>query len=120
MIRYLELVRGRFHGVAQDELALVEWSAVAADATDYIYNARPLRGAMDGPRKYVIEELNDGQFAVKDWVAIDDGVATSYQFEKRSIADSSPASHVVLQLTPAARDEQLNRLLAYPEPVRDE
>jgi hypothetical protein len=120
LIQYLEVVRGRFHGVAPSEIALVEWTVVAADATDYTYSARPLRGWLDDGRKYVIDEVNDGQYAVKEWLVIDSGVATAYHFEKQSLGGDAKKSHVDLRLSPTIRDERLNRLLAYPEPVSEE
>lgn len=119
-IRYLEVVRGRFHGVAPTEIALVEWTVVAADTTDYTYTARPLRGAMDAARKYVIQEVNDGQYDTKEWLVIEGGVPTAYHFEKVRVADSVQTSHVDLRLSHATRDERLNRLLAYPEPLSEQ
>jgi len=117
-VQYIELVRGRFYGVPDNGLALVEWQAGAHDADEYTYQARPLRGHARDAREYVIDEVEDDLYRTREWFVVKDDIPTEYYLEKRSAnLESQAISSVHLKLAPVTRDARLRQKLPYPEPL---
>jgi hypothetical protein len=119
-IRYIELVRGKFHGVSDEELAIVQWIGVDAEAGPYTYNARPLRGHAQGDQ-YIIDEIVQSASEAREWFELENGRAIAYRFQKHSKGGAgNSAVSFALQLSPLVRDAALAERLPYPEPLLDE
>lgn len=112
-IQYIELVKGIFHGVPADQLALVIWLASEPSAENYTYNARRLRGRFVKPGEYVIEETSQG----KEWITENASVISEYGYVGfDSDARNTEIKRTHLTLQPVSRDDRINRRLEYPEP----
>jgi hypothetical protein len=112
-IQYIELVKGIFHGVLPDQIALVIWLASEPAAENYTYNARRLRGRFVKPGEYVIDETSRG----KEWITENANVICEYWyvgFDNDARKTEIKRTHLTLQ--PVSRDDRINRRLEYPEP----
>jgi hypothetical protein len=116
--RYIELVQGKFYGVAKDQLALVDWMALDAAAGPYTYEARPLRGHYRHPNQYVVEVVHDEQYDAQEWLVLDDDLPLEYLFRRTpSAAAAGDSVSVRFKLSPVPRSAALARLMPYPAPV---
>jgi hypothetical protein len=112
--QYIELVKGTFYGVSPEQTAFVVWMASKPAAEDYTYNARPLEGRFVKPGEYVIDETPE----FKEWFTVSSaGVIREHWFVYfDSAARKTVFKRTHLTLTPVSRDDQINRLMVYPEP----
>ncbi|NJD08102.1 MAG: hypothetical protein FIA97_16640 [Methylococcaceae bacterium] len=111
-IQYLELVKGRFHGVAPDQMAFVIWLAPTPTAKSYTYNARRLRGSFPTLNEYLVDETPKG----REWLTLNGRIIREYASTSFMGNDGVPSRRMSLTLKPVARTKVLDRRLAYPEP----
>jgi hypothetical protein len=119
-IRYIEIVRGKFGGIRDGELAIVQWSAVDANSGPFTYSARPLRGFKHGER-YIIDEVSLPTRETREWFLIRAGQPVAYRLDRRvEGAAEHDAATFELALAPVVRDAAVAAQLQYPPPVPEE
>ncbi|MDB4975946.1 MAG: hypothetical protein JWN48_4287 [Myxococcaceae bacterium] len=111
--QFIELVRGTFHGVRPDQIALVVWSADDPAASDYTYSARPLRGHYLDAGAYLVE---DGPLA-KEWLLVEADLVRELHHQRYRVdSNKEVIADTRLQLRRVERSAELAQRLAYPEP----
>ncbi len=110
--QYLELVKGLFEGVGEDETAFVTWLA-PSPSQEHTYVARDLReGRFASDGEFVLEDDALG----REWLLIRQGAVTDYYFLRhgRETPHGGMAGRTHLVLKPVQRHGELKRLLALP------
>jgi hypothetical protein len=108
-VQYIELVRGTFYGVEENEAALVFWT----QGNEPTYTAFKLRGRFINDREYLVSERPDLE---RETLLINGDSVSGYLFVKyRNPGIGSEATKNQYVLKRINRTPSLNKLLAYPE-----
>ena len=115
--QYLELVKGVFYGIGNDEVALATWLA-ESPTQEHGYIVRDLRGGkFVSANEFVIKD----DVIVKSWFVVDSGTITDYFFVRKARqtphGEMAGKTHFTLSRTP--RTAEIDRLLSYPPPSEE-
>lgn len=112
-VRYVELVKGTFFGVAPEQSALVLWLASGASNSGFTYGAGPLRGHFVSREEYVVNEYPDA----REWLRFDRGGVREYGLIIfRSAERKTVLKRTRLTLKGVERTPEIDRQMPYPDP----
>jgi hypothetical protein len=118
-VRFIELVRGKFHGVLNNQLAIVEWLG-EKETGPLIYQARPLRGRMTGADEYLIDAAKDDESEARESFLLAGDVPKEYRCQRQETrAAARTTIRTSFRLALVARDAVLAKRAPYPPPVTE-
>lgn len=110
---YVELVKGTFYGIGENDTALVFWQR-GAEPT---YSASDLGGRFGKNDEYVIQDIPPSK---KEWLVVKEGIVKEYNFFWiRKTVSKQEKDRTRFVLKRVVRTPELNKLLAYPPLIED-
>ncbi len=118
-MRFIELVRGRFHGIGPDELALVLWRMTDEDP-ELLYEAWLVKNhrtiQLEADRIWIKKSAGPGLSEKEYFTLADDGISGyTYQLQKKNKASTTSSRSYHYTLSPTDRSRFPDYKLTYPE-----